>query len=592
MDVLLLLGGIIGAGMYLENEKDKKSVQTFQTNKNDNTIVPNHSNVYDTNNYEISKNVEEVKATDIINDMMNNSNSNIVDNTQTSNNQHRLPGLNSGENTIYSEALNKEISKSDFLRNNQGVLAVPYFKGTSSPNIDLDNNYGFQASMGGAAATTEWNQKKEVENMGDWYMKENIHGKQWGDGMDSDFNRYVQGTMRNGELPFEQVRVQHIDDKSLDNRLIDEAIANTKNIDNLRTLNNLKKTYTGRVIDGERINTRGIEGKFNKNRTEKYHELGEDRNLVTTGAIIASTKRPLEILPETNRQHLNKMQFGPAALLNGIAETSDRPFVSKSMKQPLDANNNRNINGGIRIIDHDRLGYKAYPNERQVTEERTYESNIKGEYQGQMVGLQDELKKTIKETTLDPANNGFLTGENEKMRMYNLDGVRRTIKETTVTANDIMNLKGDNAGNLQVRPLDELKTTIKEGTMYNKKGISGSYLSEDMSRQNYLNSETNPTKEIISSGAGRMPTLSSTKIVNGGDIVNLDIKKIESDYMTKHTTGFDKIYDNYKPAEKTEITNDKNTYNDAELLLNQIDPQILNPFKNNPYTKSLQSYNY
>ena len=92
--------------------------------------------------------------------------------------------------------------------------------------------------------------------------------------------------------------------------------------------------------------------------------------------------------------------------------------------------------------------------------------------------------------------------------------------------------------------------------MYNKKGISGSYLSEEMSRENYDNSESNPTKEIISSGAGRMPTLSSTKVFNGGDTVNLDIKKIESDYLTQHKTGIGKIYDNYKPKEKTEITND------------------------------------
>lgn len=591
MDALLLLGAIVGGGMYLENEK-KKNNKDYQLN-NSNTNLPYHNNLYDTNNYEMSKSIEEVKASDIISDMINNSNTNVVDTTQTYNNQHRLGNLNVGEDDkIYSQALDSEIDKGDFLRDDRGVLTLPHFSGNNSPNVDLNNNYGFQASMGGAAATSEWKPKMEVENMGDWYMEDNIHGRQWGEGIDSDFNRYVPGTMRSGELPFEQQRIQHIDEKSFDNRLIDEAIANTTNIDKLRTLNNPKKTYTGRVIDGERINLRGIEGKVDKNRTEKYHELGEDRNLVTTGAVLASSKRPLELVPETNRQHLNKMQMGAAAPIDGITEHSDRPFVSKSMKQPLDPDNSRNISGGIRIIDHDRLGYRTYPNERQITEERTYEGNVKGVFEGRTIGLQDDIKKTIKETTLDPANNGFLTGENEKLKMYNMDGARRTVKETTVGANDMMNLKGGNTDNLQVRPLDEAKTTIKEGTMYNKKGISGSYLSEEMSRENYDNSESNPTKEIISSGAGRMPTLSSTKVFNGGDTVNIDIKKIESDYLTQHKTGIGKIYDNYKPKEKTEITNDKNTYNDAELLLNQLDPQILNPFKSNPYTKSLESYNY
>ena len=140
--------------------------------------------------------------------------------------------------------------------------------------------------MGGAAATTEWKSKREVENVGDWYMPENIHGTQWGTEANADFNRYIPGTMRTGELPFDQERVQHIDEKSFDNRLIDEAIANTKNIDNLRSLNNQQKTYTGRVIAGEHINMRGIEGSVNKNKTQKLFELGEEITQISKPSFI------------------------------------------------------------------------------------------------------------------------------------------------------------------------------------------------------------------------------------------------------------------------------------------------------------------
>ena len=75
-------------------------------------------------------------------------------------------------------------------------------------------------------------------------------------------------------------------------------------------------------------------------------------------------------------------------------------------------------------------------------------------------------------------------------------------------------------------------------------------------------------------------------------ILDIQGKKIGNDYMTQYNTGIDKIYDNYRSPSITEITTDKNHYKDAELLLNQIDPELLNPFKNNPYTKSLSSYNY
>ena len=417
---VIVLAGLIGAGYYINDNKRKTNIENFEGSNINSTTIPNHNDLYDLNNYETSQQMQEISAQELIGDMLSGQ-TNIVDSTQTMNNTHRNIYLNLGEDDsdqVFSNNSDEFIDKENFLRNDQGYSAVPYYKGNSAPTINLESNHGFQASMGGAAATTEWKPKRETENIGDWYMPENIHGNQWGSDVNSDFNRYIPGTMRTGELPFDQEQIQHIDEKSFDNRLIDEAIANTRNIDNLRSLNNQQKTYTGRIIPGEKINVRGIEGQVEKNKVEKYHELGEDRNLVTTGAVIGSSKRPNQVMPDTNRQYLNKMKLGPASPLDGIEEVTNRPFISKSMKTPLDPDNNRNIGGNIRITDPDNLGYKAYPNERQVTEERTYQGNIKGEYEGRTVNIQDSLKPTIKETTLDPANNGFITGEMDKFADY------------------------------------------------------------------------------------------------------------------------------------------------------------------------------
>ena len=589
---VIVLAGLIGAGYYINDNKRKTNIENFEGSNINSTTIPNHNDLYDLNNYETSQQMQEISAQELIGDMLSGQ-TNIVDSTQTMNNTHRNIYLNLGEDDsdqVFSNNSDEFIDKENFLRNDQGYSAVPYYKGNSAPTINLESNHGFQASMGGAAATTEWKPKRETENIGDWYMPENIHGNQWGSDVNSDFNRYIPGTMRTGELPFDQEQIQHIDEKSFDNRLIDEAIANTRNIDNLRSLNNQQKTYTGRIIPGEKINVRGIEGQVEKNKVEKYHELGEDRNLVTTGAVIGSSKRPKQVIPDTNRQYLNKMKLGPASPLDGIEEVTNRPFISKSMKTPLDPDNNRNIGGNIRITDPDNLGYKAYPNERQVTEERTYQGNIKGEYEGRTVNIQDSLKPTIKETTLDPANNGFITGEMDKQRVYQLDGARTTVKETTIKSLDPSNVIGNYIHNLQTRPLDELKTTIKEGTMYNKEGVAGSYITGSMDRIDYENAETNPTKELLSKG--RVPTTTSTKITSGKDNLVVDIKKIESDYLTQKTTGLGKVYEKLSNSKVEQVTNDKNQYKDAELLLNQIDPSLLNPFKTNPYTMSLHSYNY
>ena len=159
MDVILALGGLLGAGMYINNENKKRTIQTFD-NEINSSIIPEHNDLYDIRNYETSKQLEEVSARDLINDMLT-GNTNIVDSTRTLNNVHRNVNLNLGEEEteIYSENLEKFIDKDDFLRDDRGYSAVPFYKGTAAPTINLDNNHGFQASMGGAAATTEWKSK-------------------------------------------------------------------------------------------------------------------------------------------------------------------------------------------------------------------------------------------------------------------------------------------------------------------------------------------------------------------------------------------------------------------------------------------------
>lgn len=97
----------------------------------------------------------------------------------------------------------------------------------------------------------------------------------------------------------------------------------------------------------------------------------------------------------------------------------------------------------------------------------------------------------------------------------------------------------------------------------------------------------NPTKEIIAQG--REPTLSNVKLWNGKDTVNMDIKKLDSDYMTQYQTGLTKVYTKLSKDNSCELTRDKFQLDDADLLLEQINPDLLNPFRENPYTHSLAS---
>ena len=91
--------------------------------------------------------------------------------------------------------------------------------------------------------------------------------------------------------------------------------------------------------------------------------------------------------------------------------------------------------------------------------------------------------------------------------------------------------------------------------------------------------------------SGREPTQNSVKLSNGGDQININIKKIERDYMTQYINGADKVYQSIPTDNNCEITTMKEIV-DNEPIADRIDPVLLDPYKNNPYTQSLASYAY
>lgn len=557
MEALVLLG-IVGAG-YLANKDSEQEQESSIVNNNILKNIPLNTSVYDTNNLENSLKVEKSMANKKISDMQKN-NSNIIDINHVINNTHRLANLNVGEvnnnsEYVYSEGMGGYVKKTDFLINDQGIGVEPYFKGRSAPIIDLNDNKTLEMHQGGFAAINKKN-KKETPN----FFKpapENIYGNYF-NGALADKERYIAGPHRENELPFEQEKIIPIDEKSELNRDIDLAIAKTNSIDTMRTLNNQKVSYEGRIIRGEKINKRGIQSNVDKNRPYRDYKNSPARNLVTVAEVTGPSQRPIEVLPDTNRQYLNRTLLGAAAPLNGVASEEKRPLVGRTTKQQLCSDTSRNMTGEPGNIDYNALGYEMYPNEREVTSERTHLTNLGYNVPAETIGLQDKMKKTVKQTTIDSANNGYVNSAHNRP---------------------------------EKRPYDKMRTGLKETTIeLNRNGIVGTSLENQSSRQSALNSNMNPTKEIIAQG--REPTKVSTSLWIGKGDLNVDIKKMDKDYMTRDQTGIDKVYQKLPKQFECQLTRDKFKVNDAELLLEQINPELLTPFKENPFTKSLESFAY
>ena len=135
---------------------------------------------------------------------------------------------------------------------------------------------------------------------------------------------------------------------------------------------------------------------------------------------------------------------------------------------------------------------------------------------------------------------------------------------------------------------DVIKPTVRETTLFEYSGNAGtSNIRGDMASDNYRRAELNPNKEVISKG--RAPTTEKTKLAVGMDMLNVDIQKIEKDYFNPRINNQDKIYQEIPQDYVCEYTQDKETLDNIKIS-DRLDPNMLNPFRNNPYTHTLSSF--
>lgn len=552
MESVVLLG-LMGVGYLMNKDKDEK-------HKTYNEVHPplnqgSENSVYDLANFSDAKKYE----IDLVNKNFDESmrgDSKVIDALNMPGGRNTLKDTFVHSDTVHSISGN-EISKDDFLVNDQGVKLEPFFSG-APPNVNLDDNPSMTRHFGGEHAFRP--PKRET---GQFFELQKDYGNVFGNqfaGARSDQSRYVGGMERRNELPFEQERVAHIDVKSEINRDIDLTYAQRNSVDALRTLTNQKQSFGGKILGGKGIDHRGQEGEVFQHKPDADYINTADRWLVTTGAIDAPMIQPENIVKPTNRAVYNEGKLGPAGAVN-FNPSESRSKVKRSTNQQLTIDTNRNMNLEMKAIDdnHNKDGYFAYPNEREVTSERTYEGNIKSVFTGETERLYDSVKPTIKQTTLDDSRNGFV-------------------------GSSITNVPKE-------RLQDDARTTKKQTTNFEYNGNAGSYLPGSMATDQYQRADLNPNKELIA--RGRAPTTENTKLANGMDTLNVDIKKIESDYFNPRINNLDKVYQEI-PSEQEDIreyTQDKDTLDNVKLA-DRLDPGMLDPFKQNPYTQSLASFAY
>ena len=206
---------------------------------------------------------------------------------------------------------------------------------------------------------------------------------------------------------------------------------------------------------------------------------------------------------------------------------------------------------------------------------------------------EDIPQTTMKETNIDNNHPGFIQSPNvNKTGSYNTSRyrARNTNKQfisdyeyTGISDNKVG--KGGGRGYLAARY--KAKDTNKQFTsIHEYKGIGKDYNNRAMSYSDKYNATLNPSKEVIS--RGRKPTKQSVKINVGSDRINTQNKKINANEINTREPSEHHVYQVPPTINNCGLTQVKDKLKE-NVQRNRMHPSDLEPFKKNPYTKSLAS---
>ena len=267
------------------------------------------------------------------------------------------------------------------------------------------------------------------------------------------------------------------------------------------------------------------------------------------------------------------------------------------------------------------------------------EQNIDNDYSGQLTGEvrntiydpNDVARTTIKEQNIH--NNTPYVNMNPQQprstRIYDPEDIARTtLKEVTIDNEHIGfmgNYQALKAGGYTSTSVDMKNTNRQFTTDWYYQGIADGetgtgpgrgylaarYEAKNTNRQflndwewegpakypvnrpqsydDMYNARMNPNKEEIA--LGREPTQESVKLTSGGDFYNIEHKRLESDQINIREPAETFVYSAAPQKNNCGLTKVKSKLPE-DTNRARINPEILNAFRENPYTQSLASSVY
>jgi hypothetical protein len=339
--------------------------------------------------------------------------------------------------------------------------------------------------------------------------------------------------------------------------------------------------------------------------------------------------KPNERDTTQNRMHLNNLTIGVKKLITPIVD-----FFRRTRKENFignirpDGNMKAAMPSKITIYDPTDIARTTI---KEQNIDNDYIGQLKGPNQGIAYDPDDIARTTIKEQNIH--NNTPYINMNPQqprsIRIYDPEDIAKTtLKEVTID-NDylgqVSNLQGLKAGAYISTSVDMKNTNRQFMTDWYYQGIADGetgtgpgrgylaarYEAKNTNRQflndwewegpaksivnnpqsydDMYNARMNPNKEEIS--LGREPTQESVKLMSGMDTVNIEHRRIEGDQINIREPAETFIYNAPPQKNNCGLTRVKSKLPE-DTLRARINPEILDAFKENPYTQSLSSSSY
>jgi hypothetical protein len=225
---------------------------------------------------------------------------------------------------------------------------------------------------------------------------------------------------------------------------------------------------------------------------------------------------------------------------------------------------------------------------RETLQRMDYEMNIASAVRkGTIYDPEDIARRTMKETLTDKTRDGNIGGVEGTGDYKTTEFVAPNTQKQFLSDNDYYGTAARTNADGYIVANVEAPNTHKQFLSDNDYyGVAEAGANKaQTSYDNMYNAHISSQKESVLEG--REPTQTGDKKFNGGECIALGHKKQECDQIsTRYTNNIDKVSASTPEMDEHTLTRMKKTYGERD---DRLDPALLQAFKDNPYTKPLNS---